>query len=67
MTNQHMIPLSRPIRDTYNAEHDMLVGPCACGGWHHDENDYLYKLGPEEIEIVEHTKKSANISSEKKA
>jgi len=27
-------PLSKPIRDIYNIEHDMALGPCSCGGWH---------------------------------
>ena len=43
-TESNLIPLDAPIKDFHNAEHDMLRGPCACGAWHHDENDYFYRL-----------------------
>ncbi len=45
--------LSKPLRDVYNFEHDMIVGPCACGSWHKGAHEYLSRLYPEGRRNVE--------------
>lgn len=43
-TNPRIVPLPSPMRDKWNAEHDVVIGPCACGAWHETPNDYLEKI-----------------------
>lgn len=45
-------PLTRPVRDSYGFEHDVISGPCACGAWHNDEYDYFWRLGRVEVQVV---------------
>ena len=41
-----MIPITPQFKDSMNIEHDMLDGPCSCGGWHdsHDRKVLLEEL-----------------------
>lgn len=47
-----IIPLPHPIRDRWNAEHDMVQGPCACGATHHSPDDYLHKVDVFHVHLV---------------
>lgn len=42
--NETIVPLPKAINDIYNFEHDVVIGPCACGAWHHSPADYLDRL-----------------------
>lgn len=56
-----MVPLIKSVRDTNNAEHDVLRGPCACGAHHQSESDYFDKLGVEDQGIVLETRRQTAI------
>lgn len=52
MTHPGILPLPKSIYDIYNFEHDVLIGPCACGAWHQSPKDYLDKMSEFSVHLV---------------
>lgn len=60
--NPNIVPLPGEIHDIYNFEHDVVIGPCACGAWHHSPEEYLDRLPEWHVHLVNPPCESATCS-----